>query len=151
MLHNFLHHLIINRDQKCTGSDPCHWTGNTYRYISPHGYYIRILCQKPFRYWFTWYRYWLFQTYCFPKKNSPFDLLCVNETVLFYYLCSIEARDLLDLVTSQVCHLPESHGFCLYVWNIWWSETDSKWYPGICSQSIFRFPYMEFWYQISVH
>lgn len=24
-----------------------------------------------------------FQTYCFPKKNSPFDLLCVNETVLF--------------------------------------------------------------------
>ena len=53
------------------------------------------------------------------KKNSLFDLLCVNETVLFYYLCSIEARDLLDLVTSQVCHLPESHGFCLYVWNIW--------------------------------
>ena len=31
----------------------------------------------------------------------------------------IEAEDLLDLVTSQVCHLPESHGFCLYVWNIW--------------------------------
>ena len=27
-------HLIINRDQKCTGSDPCHWTGNTYRCIS---------------------------------------------------------------------------------------------------------------------
>ena len=53
------------------------------------------------------------------RLNSPFDLLCVNETVLFYYLCSIEARDLLDLVTSQVCHLPESHGFCLYVWNIW--------------------------------
>ena len=56
--------------------------------LLPHGYYIRILCQKPFRYWFTWYRYWLFQTYCFPKKNSPSDLLYVNETVLFYYLCS---------------------------------------------------------------
>ena len=33
--------------------------------------------------------------------------ICVNETVPFYYLCSIEAGDLLDLVTSQVCHLPE--------------------------------------------
>ena len=60
-----------------------------------------------------------FRPIVFQKRNSPFDLLCVNETVLFYYLCSIEARDLLDLVTSQVCHLPESHGFCLYVWNIW--------------------------------
>ena len=48
-----------------------------------------------------------FRPIVFKKKNSPFDLLCVNETVLFYYLCSIEARDLLDLVTSQVCHLPE--------------------------------------------
>ena len=28
------HHLIVNRDQKCTGSDPCHWAGNTYRCIS---------------------------------------------------------------------------------------------------------------------
>lgn len=48
-----------------------------------------------------------FRPIVFKKKNSPFDLLCVNETVLFYYLCSIEAGDLLDLVTSQVCHLPE--------------------------------------------
>ena len=39
-----------------------------------------------------------FRPIVFKKKNSPFDLLCVNETVLFYYLCSIEARDLLDLV-----------------------------------------------------
>ena len=60
-----------------------------------------------------------FRPIVFQKRTAPFDLLCVNETVLFYYLCSIEARDLLDLVTSQVCHLPESHGFCLYVWNIW--------------------------------
>ena len=51
--------------------------------LLPHGYYIRILYQKPFRNWFTWYRYWLFQTYYFPKKNSPSDLLYVNETVLF--------------------------------------------------------------------
>ena len=70
---------------------------------------------------------------------------------LVRYSNSIEAGGLLDLVTSQVYHLPESHGFCLYVWNIWWLGTDSRWYPEICSQSIFRFPYMEFWYQISVH
>ena len=51
--------------------------------LLPHGYYIRILYQKPFRNWFTWYRYWFFRTYYSQKKNSPFDLLCVNETVLF--------------------------------------------------------------------
>ena len=31
----------------------------------------------------------------------------------------IEAGNLLDSVKVPACHLPESHGFCLYVWNIW--------------------------------
>ena len=59
----------------------------------------------------------------FQKRTAP--LTYYTSMRLFFLLFGgnpifvIEARDLLDLVTSQVCHLPESHGFCLYVWNIW--------------------------------
>ena len=57
------------------------------------------------------------------KRTAP--LTYYASMRLFFFIIRgnpifvIEARDLLDLVTSQVCHLPESHGFCLYVWNIW--------------------------------
>ena len=64
-----------------------------------------------------------FRTYYSTKKNSPSDLLYVNETVLFIIrgnpIFVIEAGNLLDSVKVPAYHLPELHGFCLYVWNIW--------------------------------
>ena len=64
-----------------------------------------------------------FRPIIFQKRTAP--LTYYTSMRLFFLLFGdnpifvIEAGDLLDLVTSQVYHLPESHGFCLYVWNIW--------------------------------
>ena len=57
------------------------------------------------------------------KRTAP--LTYYTSMRLFFLLFGgnpifvIEAGNLLDSVKVQAYHLPESHGFCLYVWNIW--------------------------------
>ena len=58
-----------------------------------------------------------FRPIVFQKRTAP--LTYYASMRLFFYLCSIESGDLLDSVKVPAYHLPESHGFCLYVWNIW--------------------------------
>ena len=57
------------------------------------------------------------------KRTAP--LTYYTSMRLFFLLFGgnpifvIEAGNLLDSVKVPAYHLPESHGFCLYVWNIW--------------------------------
>ena len=64
-----------------------------------------------------------FRPIVFQKRTAP--LTYYASMRLFFLLFGgnpifvIEAGNLLDSVKVPAYHLPESHGFCLYVWNIW--------------------------------
>ena len=64
-----------------------------------------------------------FRPIIFQKRTAP--LTYYTSMRLFFLLFGgnpifvIEAGNLLDSVKVPAYHLPESHGFCLYVWNIW--------------------------------